>query len=271
MQTVTERPQSPRSCRLQVGFARFKEEIAEAQRLRRDVFSRETGVEFPEGELDVDPFDAYCEHLLVRDARNGKVVGTYRLLTPKGAKNAGRFYSQTEFDLSLLSRKLDHTVEVGRSCVDPEYRSGAVISLLWSALARFMSEGSYSYLMGCASVPLSEGPDHIGSIRHFLRKTAWGGDDMRVRPLIPFPVSDEEPASVWPTLPPLLKGYLRLGARVLGEPALDSAFGTADFLVFLSFSGINPRYARHFLRDANDDAEASLAVTSKPQWAGRLA
>ncbi len=270
MQTVTDRPKSPKSHRLHVGFARYKEEIAEAQRLRKDVFSSETGAAFPEGELDIDPFDKYCEHLLVRDTRSGKVVGTYRLLTPDGAKNAGRFYSQTEFDLSLISNRLDRTVEVGRSCVDPGYRSGAVISLLWSALARFMSERSYSFLMGCASVPLSEGSAHISEIRHFLRKTAWGRDDMRVRPLIPFPVSDEEPTCLWPPMPPLLKGYLRLGARVLGDPALDAEFGTADFLVFLSFSGINPRYARHFLRESTG-GEASISRAVNPDWVGNLA
>ena len=121
-------------------FAASAVEVYEAQRLRFKVFAEEMGARLPNPEsgLDVDAFDAHCEHLLVRNRADGKVVGAYRLLPPETARRIGSFYSETEFDLSRLAHLRAGMVEAGRSCVHWEHRNGPVIMLLWSGITRFM-------------------------------------------------------------------------------------------------------------------------------------
>src|SRR5450432_2956581 len=126
------RPESQR--RLAVHLARGEAEISDAQRLRYRVFAEEMGARLPSAAqgIDRDMFDPWCDHLLVTEEDTGEVVGTYRILTGASAKNIGGFYSEQEFDLTRLNHLRDRAVEVGRSCVHPDYRSGGVIALLWS-------------------------------------------------------------------------------------------------------------------------------------------
>ena len=147
-----------------VALARSEEEVREAQRLRYKVFVEELGARIPTmvPNHDIDHFDAYCEHLLVRDAQ-GEVIGTYRILAPDVARTIGGYYSESEFRINRLQHLRGSMVEVGRSCIHPDYRSGGVITLLWAGLADYMVRNNYDYLMGCASIGMADGGHNAAS------------------------------------------------------------------------------------------------------------
>jgi len=244
--------------RLQVGWARHLDEVREAQRLRHDVYAGEMGAILSNAlpGHDVDLFDDYCEHLLVRDAASGQVIGTYRVLTPGQARRAGSTYCDLEFDLTRLRGIRDHMVELGRSCVHPDHRHGGVIMALWGALAGFMARNRLDTMVGCASIPMQhEGPHGMvggghaaASIWRQVRERHLASVEFHVRPRLPLPV--EELDDSLPVEPPaLIKGYLRLGAKVLGAPAWDPDFNVADLPMMMRLADLPARYRRHFLGD----------------------
>ncbi|GAB1326166.1 GNAT family N-acetyltransferase [Streptomyces sennicomposti] len=246
-------PQSTAPTRYTVGLARDEEDVRAAQRLRHDVFAGEMGalLTSPQPGHDIDAFDAYCDHLLVRDTGTGQVVGTYRLLPPERAAVAGRLYAESEFDLTRLDAIRPGLVEVGRSCVHPDHRDGTVIGLIWAGLARYMVDRGHEWLAGCCSIPLADGGTLATATWSRVAAKHLAPPEHRVRPLLPWP---PRPATTGPAgpaprteLPALLRGYLRLGAQVCGEPAHDPDFGVADLYVLLSMRQVNPRYLRHFL------------------------
>ncbi|KND42817.1 GNAT family N-acetyltransferase [Streptomyces stelliscabiei] len=246
--TLDSPPQSTAPTRYTVTLARSEEDVRAAQRLRHDVFAGEMGALLagPWPGLDADPFDAYCDHLLVRDTLTGEVVGTYRLLPPERAAVAGRLYSESEFDLGALDALRPSLVEVGRSCVHPDHRDGTVIALIWAGIARYMVQGGHEWLAGCCSIPLADGGALATGTWDRVRGRNLAPEEFRVRPLLPW-VPKEEAARGRTELPPLLRGYLRLGAWVCGEPAHDPDFGVADLYVLLSMRRVDARYLRHFL------------------------
>lgn len=247
---------APERSALVVAWARHLDEVREAQALRHQVFVEEMGARLstPVPGHDIDLFDDFCEHLLVRDAGTGQVVGTYRVLTPTQARRAGSFYSDTEFDLTRLRFLRERMVELGRSCVHADHRHGGVIMALWGALADFMVRNSLDTMIGCATIPMHhEGPmGRVGgghaaaSIWHRLKDTHLASVEYHVRPRLPLPVErldtslDVEP-------PALIKGYLRLGARILGAPAWDPDFNAADLPMMMRIQDLPPRYRKHFL------------------------
>jgi putative hemolysin len=202
---------------------------------------------------DIDLFDDYCEHLLVKDDDSGEVIGTYRLLTPTQARRLGSTYTDTEFDLTRLRSIRERMVELGRSCVHPEHRQGSVILALWGALAEFMHQNSLDIMIGCASVPMMvhgvASPQTAACIWHELRQTHLAGIEWQVRPRLPLPV-DMPLDDVANEPPALIKGYLRLGAKVLGAPAWDPDFNTADLPMMMRLQDLPSRYRRHFLKGA---------------------
>jgi putative hemolysin len=238
------RPARPR---LHVALAQCDSEILAAQKLRWRVFAEELGATLPTRMpgVDQDFYDPYCEHLIVRDEANGRIVGTYRILSPQAARKVGSYYSENEFDLTRLAHLRPRIVEVGRSCIDPEYRTGATIALLWSGLARYMCENGYEYLIGCASIGMQDGGHNAVGIYHALA-AHMAPPEYHVFPRHPLPLD-----RIWalpdPEVPPLIKGYLRAGAWVCGEPAWDPDFNTADLLLLLPMSRVDARYARHFV------------------------
>jgi len=236
----------PREPRLSVGLARGPADIEDAQRLRYEVFALEMGAQLgpTDDALDQDDFDPYCDHLIVRDDDTTRVVGTYRILPPHKARELGRLYSESEFDLSRLTHLRPSLIEVGRSCVHADYRTGSAILLLWAGLARYMKVSGYRHLIGCASAPLADGGMQAARLRDELQHYL-ASPEYRVFPRLPFP-HERIPRGAAFEIPPLIKGYLRLGAKVCGDPAWDPDFNTADFLIWLSLDGINRRYARHF-------------------------
>ena len=206
--------------RFELGFARTASELREAQRLRWRVFADEMGAGLPSREpgIDADLFDAHCEHLLVRDLASHEIVGTYRLLAPERARRIGGYYAESEFDLARLQSLRPHLVEVGRSCIHPQFRGGAVIALLWSGLARYMVANGYGYLAGCASMSMADGGQGAAAAYRRLCATHRAPVEYRVFPRCRLPL-EKLGGSSRAELPPLLKGYLRCGAYVCGDPA----------------------------------------------------
>lgn len=237
---------------LQVSWARHADEVRQAQRLRYQVFADEMGARLntPVPGHDIDLFDNYCEHLLVRDAASQEVVGTYRVLTPAQARRVGGTYSDTEFDLVRLRGLRERMVELGRSCVHPEHRHGGVIMALWGALAEFMVRNQLDTMIGCASIPMLHNGmvsgDVAASIWQQLKSTHLAPIEFHVRPRLALPV-EELDSSLAVEPPALIKGYLRLGAKVLGAPAWDPDFNTADLPMLMRISDLPARYRKHFL------------------------
>ena len=192
-------------------------------------------------------FDAYCEHLVVRDEDCGEVLGTYRLLPPDAARRVGSYYSEAEFNLTRLRHLRARMVEAGRSCIHPDVRNGAVIALLWAGLARYMRAHRYAYLVGCASMGMADGGHGAAAAYERMRREHLAPVEYHVFPRCPLPL-EELDASLAARIPPLLGGYLRAGAWICGAPAWDPDFNTADFFVLLPLANVAPRYARHFFK-----------------------
>ena len=235
-----------------VAWAKHQDEVREAQRLRHQVFAGEMGARLstPVAGHDIDLFDDFCEHLLVRCQASGQVVGTYRVLTPAQSRRVGGFYSDTEFDLTRLRALRERMVELGRSCVHADYRRGGVIMALWAALFEFMDRNELDTMVGCASIPmLHEGVvsgDVAASVWRQVREAHLAPIEWQVRPRLPLPVEQlDDSLPVEP--PPLIKGYLRLGAKVLGAPAWDPDFNTADLPMLMRVADLPARYRRHLL------------------------
>ena len=232
---------------LHVGLASSETEILEAQKLRYRVFADEMGARLPTRSpgVDRDLYDPFCEHLIVRDEDAGRIVGTYRILSPSAARRVGGYYSENEFDLTRLQLLRPRLVEIGRSCVHPDYRSGATIALLWSGLAQYMTHRGYDYLIGCASISRADGGHGAAALFDQLAEY-MSPIEYRVFPRCPLPLAslrNEQRIAV----PPLIKGYLRCGATVLGAPAWDPDFHTADLPMLLQLRDLPEKYRRHFL------------------------
>lgn len=230
---------------LSVNLAQSKQEITDAQRLRHTVFSEEYGAQFNNDSLgiDSDKFDKWCDHLLVRDLTTKKVVGTYRILRPEQAAQAGSYYSESEFDLSRLNSIRHELVEFGRACIDANYRSGPTLMMLWTGLSVLIRKYQYQYVFGCASVSLRDGGVTAAEVWRNVKGLINQAKILTVTPHYPYPVEQvntELPANI----PALIEGYLKLGVKVCGEPAWDPTFNTVDFPMLLNVSRMNPRYRK---------------------------
>lgn len=224
-----------------------------AQRLRYDVFANEPGFQIPDNGtgLDADRFDEHCDHLLVRDDATELFVGCYRMLPPDKVAAAGGYYTATEFDLAQLDPEGQRIVEMGRACVVPDHRNGSVLTLMWAGILHYIQLTGYEWVMGCVSVPMQDtAADPAGvnvrGVRDMLLGRHASDPERRVHPYRPVVVDgqtlDELTPPARPKLPPLLRGYLRLGAEICGEPAHDPDFAVADFVALLGLETINTRY-----------------------------
>lgn len=232
---------------LTVRLASSASEVIAAQRLRYKVFCEEMGADLHRHDgRDLDQFDAYCDHLIVIDEALGKVVGTYRILPPWGARAVKRMYCEDEFRIDRLKPIAHDIFEIGRACVHPAYRSSGALARLWTGLFGYVRAHQVKYLAGCASVALDSGSLNLGALRAELMAHHLSPQEFRVEPIRGLQ-SLGDPAGVKPVAPALLKGYLRLGAWICGEPAWDPDFDSADFFVMLPIERLVPRYAQHFL------------------------
>ena len=223
--------------------------INEAQTLRYRVFAQEMGATLKSGMegLDYDEVDAYCDHLVVFDNVNDKIVGYTRLLNQDQAKKLGRFYSQNEFKLDKVLALPGRFLEVGRTCVDPDCRGGAVLTTLWSALVQYALEGQFNYLLGCASITPGVSGYAVDAVYRAIDASNIAAPELQVKPLIPVPDAlrcqrDES------GIPPLLKAYLRFGALVCGEPYWDEDFNCMDLFILLPLDQLQERYSNHYMR-----------------------
>ncbi|BBZ75002.1 GCN5-like N-acetyltransferase [Mycolicibacterium anyangense] len=245
--------------------------VEEAQRLRHLVFSTEPGFALPAGgdgvaaDLDADRFDEFCDHLLVREDISGEIVGCYRMLPPPGAIAAGSLYTATEFDVSALDVLRPSLVEMGRAVVRGDHRNGAVVLLMWGGILAYLDRSGYDYVTGCVSVPThgdGEPGSHLRGVRDFVLRRHAAAPELTVRPYRPVVIDgrsldDIDPPSR-PTIPPLMRGYLRLGAKVCGEPAHDPDFGVGDFPALLDKRQADTRYLTR-LRSVSAAAELGMA------------
>ncbi|WP_071058219.1 GNAT family N-acetyltransferase [Pelistega sp. MC2] len=247
----TQSSDVPGDAGLVLGFAETAAEVEALQRLRYDVYTKEMNVIFPDAVdgIDKDKYDEFCEHLMVCDERNNQVVGTYRILSPEHAKAAGGYYSESEFDISSLDSNRHLLTECGRSCTHPDYRGGPAIMLLWTGLARYLFMHNYRYMLGCASVSLADGGIQAAEVWRAAKQEIMRHPELsQVKPLLPYPLDKlpvlEGDAQV--KVPPLIKGYLKIGARICGEPAWDKNFNSADFPVIIDSHYMDKRYLKHF-------------------------
>lgn len=242
------------NARFSIRLANSAHEIAMAQRLRWSVFADEQGARLnsPTPGLDIDSFDAYCDHMIVIEVATGQIVGTYRLLTAEAAALCGGYYSEREFDLQGMTAGPLRLLEIGRSCVHPDHRTGTVIALLWSGIATYLLQSQHDALIGCASISLAA--DRLGGFARANDLAARHPPPaaLRVDPRRPVPQSIG--ALTKASIPPLLKGYLRCGAVVCGAPYWDQDFNSADLFLFLAVANVEARYARRFMPAATEVA-----------------
>lgn len=229
--------------------------IDAAQRLRHDVFTSEPGFALA-GALDgrdADRFDEFCDHLLVREEDSGELVGCYRMLPPPGAIAAGGLYTATEFDVRALDALRPSLVEMGRAVVREDHRNGGVVLLMWAGILAYLDRCGYDYVTGCVSVPVdgAEGEPagtRIRGVRDFVRRRHAAPRDVTVHPYRPVTVDGRGLDDIAPparvSMPPLMRGYLRLGAQICGDPAHDPDFGVGDFPALLDKRQADVRYLK---------------------------
>ena len=267
MQMATGRPATlGRIGPLETRLARNEREILLAKELRYRIFVEECGAKV--GHLnrllkrDSDRFDEFCDHLLVVDTSKpygAHVVGTYRLMTHEAAARGVGFYSQSEFDLSpiLKAHAGQSLMELGRSCILPSYRHRRTLELMWQGIWSLVLERKTDVLFGCASFPGCDSSVHQSAFS-WLRRNACLETERDCLPAKKNSLSlseadDKTPDAdhVLPSLPPLLKGYLRVGAKVASHAVIDRKFGTTDVLVVLRIADIAEKYLAHYRRDAS--------------------
>ncbi|MDD5394503.1 MAG: GNAT family N-acetyltransferase [Thiothrix sp.] len=242
---------------LRVELATTPEDVYASQRLRYEIFAKEQGAHLESARegIDRDYYDDYCHHLLVRRTDTHEVVGSTRILTTPNARRAGSFYSETEFDLHKLFPQLrGNAIEIGRTCIHPDFRNGAGIGMLWLGLAQFMEMHKVDYMFGCASISMNDGGAQVSAIMNDARLNNLAPETLRVKPLMH--LLPAQPAAKV-AMPPLLKAYLKLGAWVAGEPCLDPDFNVADIFILLDVNNLNTRYHRHFVQGSLQKRPAS--------------
>lgn len=248
--------------RLEVRLAASKEEILAAQALRYRIFYEEMGAK-PTAEMaarksDFDEFDEICDHLLVLDPSRGTggeaVVGTYRLIRRKVGEQFGRFYTAGEYDIGKLLDKGGNFMELGRSCVDVAYRTGATMQIMWAGIAAYVWEHGIDLMFGCASLPGTD-PQALATQLSYLYHHHLAPAEMRPRALPELYVDmnlmakdDLNPRRALASLPPLVKGYLRLGGFVGDGAVIDHQFNTTDVCVMVKTDLVTAKYIKHYDR-----------------------
>ncbi|MDT5015960.1 MAG: hypothetical protein QOD39_2120 [Mycobacterium sp.] len=246
--------------------------IDAAQRLRHDVFTSEAGFALagsPDGR-DADRFDEHCDHLLVREDNSGELVGCYRMLPPPGAIAAGGLYTATEFDVQGLDPLRPSLVEMGRAVVREDHRNGGVVLLMWAGILAYLDRCDYDYVTGCVSVPVTGSDDEapgsqIRGVRDLVGRRHAAPAEYTMHPYRPVTIDGKGLDDIAPparvAVPPLMRGYLRLGAQVCGEPAHDPDFGVGDFPALLDKRKADTRYLKR-LRSAGAASAMADGISS---------
>jgi len=240
-------------------LAESKEELIQAQKLRHFVFFEEPeGKTIPSGEIDSDEFDDICEHLLVMtDTDKGpKVIGTYRLLRRTPDKKVERFYTEGEFDISRLKNSTHNLLELGRSCISPEFRDGRVIQLLWAGIGIYLACHKINYMFGCGSFFGTDPKEHVVPISYLFQNHMAPDDICPIaRPecagKLDILAKDKiDKKEAFSKLPALLKGYIRTGCMVGNGVVIDNFCKTVDVCIIMDTSKIAKRYSEHFVKES---------------------
>jgi putative hemolysin len=250
-----------RANQLELRLTRNRDEIEAAQKLRYRVFYEELGAVPTDAmrvaRIDADGFDAVADHLVVVDVERGSdrqpcVVGCYRVLRESVARECGGFYTAREFDLAGVRCVDGEVMELGRSCVEPEYRTGAVMQLLWRGIADYVDGHGVGLMLGCASLPGTD-PEAAAMVLSFLHHNTLAPEGLRPRALADrFVQTDRMPAeaidvrAALKRLPPLLKAYLRMGGMIGEGAVIDRQFNTIDVCLVLPTERVRANYQRHY-------------------------
>lgn len=258
-----------------VRLANSPAEIEAAQRLRYKVFYEEYGAipdaDMKESRLDIDEYDEFADHLIVVDSSSGKdvIVGTYRLLQKEGAEKVGQFYSSSEYDISSLLNSGSTLLELGRSCVLPEYRTKLVLQMLWQGIADYITEHDIDLMFGCASLhstDIKSISKPLSYLHHYhlapktLRPRAIKGRYINMNII---PQEDINARRVFSELPPLIKGYLRTGAMIGDGAVIDEQFNTTDVFIIVQTHLITDRYRKHYERKIQKTMPGSEDTSDK--------
>ncbi len=268
-----DRPAPIASGPLEVRLAETAAEIDAAQALRYRVFYQEMAAQ-PTPEMaarkrDFDEFDAICDHLLVLDHKLGDgadaVVGTYRLIRRPAAQRMGRFYSDAEYDISMLTANPREILELGRSCVDQAHRTRPMMQLLWRGIAAYVFHYDIAVMFGCASLPGNDIKTLAAPLSYLyhhhlappeLRPRALADRYVDMAILSPSEINTRQALNA---LPPLIKGYLRLGGFVGDGAVIDRQFNTTDVCIVVKTDLVTEKYYRHYERTARDGGDATAA------------
>ncbi len=242
----------------QIKIADNLDELCEAFRLRHEVFFGSSSEVKSNTAMDMDEFDLVADHLILRDLEHNKIVGTYRLLSSDRTQS---FYSQSEFAMGSILKLEGRLLELDRACIHPDYRSGTCIALVWQGLGEYMKSLGATWAFGCSSVSVGQSENEIQSVRAIgtkLLRDHLSPVHMRTEPLNMHPddrlrfakemsgdFSEDDQAGVV-RMPPLLKGYLKLGAYIAGAPSWDPEFKTLDFFTLLPVEKMNPQFLTRF-------------------------
>ncbi len=282
-QAMAGAPSYVRQGNIEVRLARSFKEIKAAQKLRYKIFYEEMNAK-PDWMMrvtkrDIDAYDAVCDHLLVIDhdkSKSKRIVGTYRLLRQEVAEAHQGFYSASEFDLSPLMTDSfkkqmgegQQLLELGRSCVHKDYRASSIINMLWQGIAEYLKEHNIAYMFGCASFE-GVGPNEFKEALSYLYHNHLVPEDFKVKALAGehvemnhISVDELDVRRARRALPPLVKGYLRLGCFIGEGAVVDTQFGTTDVFILLPVERIAKRYSKHYdlKQEANDTEVAEVAV-----------
>jgi putative hemolysin len=252
LETVLPYHVGSQASNIHVRMASSAFEVAQAQRLRFDVFCREMGATLRTEKpgLDFDHYDPHCRHLIAVDSLNSRVVGTYRILPPHGALASKGYYIGQHFDLSPLQALNYSLIEVGRACVHPGFRGTAVLNMLWAGLARLMRAENWHYMIGSGSISTLEGWGNAFDVYAQLKEQYAVPKQWHLESLKPV----QMPTLVSrgkATVPPLLRAYMQMGAWVAGEPYVDHDFNCIDVPVLLQFDRLTPRFERRFFGETS--------------------
>ena len=266
------RPVNVETRNLLLRLAENTQEIEAAQALRYRVFYEGMAAtptpEIHRLQRDFDSFDEYCDHLLLIDREVEAVIGTYRFMRREAADRCGQFYTSDEYDVSQLLTYPGEVLELGRSCIDADYRNGATMQLLWRGIAEYVFHFNVDLMFGCASLPGTD-PSALSLPLSFLHHYNLAPPGLRPRALTDrfvdmavLPIGDIDVKLARQALPPLIKGYLRLGGFVGEGAVVDHEFGTTDVCVVVKTDWVTEKYLRHYSRSghSNPQSEAPRAA-----------
>jgi putative hemolysin len=220
-------------------------------RMRHHIFFNETGIS-DDLNLDLDEHDSICDHLVIRSNHDGQICGTYRMVSSLVTKS---FYSQSEFELGDFLKTDGVKLELGRACIAPEHRNGAVIDLLWRGIGEYAKRTNAKYLFGCSSISTVSKSKSWAFVKT-MEANQMTSDLFLISPVGKYKmdftnikgVDFFEQKDIISKIPPLLRSYMNAGAKVFGHPALDLDFQCIDFLTILNLEEINPTYEKRYFK-----------------------